>query len=58
MMGAIMRWRLRIEEAYLGAFVEYSISPPPVYYTFENTGNPLCLVRQHHYRRHHHHLTE
>jgi hypothetical protein len=45
-MGAVMRWRLRIEEAYLGAFSEYGISLTPGLYVFEDMGNPLCLVGQ------------
>jgi hypothetical protein len=43
-MGAITTWRLRIEEAYLGAFAEFDISIPPGYYVFEDLGNPLCFV--------------
>jgi hypothetical protein len=43
-MGAITSWRLRIEEAYLGAFAEFDISIPPRYYVFEDLGNPLCFV--------------
>jgi hypothetical protein len=43
-MGAIIGWRLRIEEAYPGAFAAYGLSVAPGYYVFEDLGNPLCLV--------------
>jgi hypothetical protein len=45
-IGAIMRWRIRIEEAYRGSFSEYGISLTPGYHMSEDMGNPLCLVGQ------------
>jgi hypothetical protein len=45
-VGAILRWRIRLEEAYHGAFAEYGISVGPGHYVFEDMGNPLCFVGQ------------
>jgi hypothetical protein len=45
-VGAILRWRIRIEESYHGAFAEFGITLGPGHYVFEDMGNPLCFVGQ------------
>jgi hypothetical protein len=45
-MGGINCWRLCIEEAYPGPFLEYGISIAPGLYIFEDLGSPLCFVGQ------------
>jgi hypothetical protein len=43
-LGGIICWRLRVEEAYPGAFEEHGISISPGLYIFKDLGNPLCFA--------------
>jgi hypothetical protein len=45
-MAVVTRWRLRIEQAYTGAFSDFGISIEPGHYTFVDLGNPLCVIGQ------------